>query len=150
MILVSACLVGINCKYNNGNNEVEKIKDLVKTGEAVLVCPEQLGGLTTPRSASEIVGGTGDDVLDGKAKVVTKEGQDVTPQFIKGAMEVLEIAKLYGIDKAILKERSPSCGSKIIYDGTFSSQKKQGQGVTVALLKRNNIKVLDENTFIGK
>lgn len=148
MILVSACLAGVNCKYNAQNNEAKEIIELVRDGKAVLVCPEQLGGLSTPRSACEILDGTGADVLDKKAKVGTHEGQDVTEQFIKGAEEVLKIAKLYGIKKAILKARSPSCSSSVIYDGTFSSQKKEGNGVTVALLKRNGIEIVDEESFI--
>ena len=148
MILISACLAGVNCRYNAGNNEVKEIMEIVREGKAVLVCPEQLGGLPTPRSACEIMDGTGEDVLDGKVKVLSREGKDVTEQFILGAEEVLKIAKLYGIKKAILKARSPSCGSNVIYNGTFSSQKRKGNGVTVALLKRNGIEIVDEESFI--
>ena len=148
MILISACLAGVNCRYNAGNNEVKEIMELVREGKAVLVCPEQLGGLTTPRSACEIMEGTGEEVLDGKVKVLSREGKDVTEQFVLGAEEVLKIAKLYGIKKAILKARSPSCGSNVIYNGTFSSQKREGNGVTVALLKRNGIEIVDEESFI--
>ncbi len=146
MLLVSACLAGINCKYNNESNEIKEVMDLVRDGRAVLVCPEQLGGLTTPRSACEIKGGSGVDVLDGKASVVTKEGKDVTKEFVKGAYETLKIAKLYDVNKAILKARSPSCGKDHIYDGTFSSKKRKGHGVTVALLIRNGIDIVDEES----
>ena len=127
---------------------VKEIMEIVSEGKAVLVCPEQLGGLPTPRSACEIMDGTGEDVLDGKVKVLSREGKDVTEQFVLGAEEVLKIAKLYGIKKAILKARSPSCGSNVIYNGTFSSQKRKGNGVTVALLKRNGIEIVDEESFI--
>ena len=147
MIMISACLAGVDCKYNGENNGFKEIVELVKSGKAVLVCPEQLGGLSTPRSPCEIIEGDGKDVLRGKAKVITKEGNDVTENFIKGAEETLKIAKLYGINKAVLKERSPSCGSSIIYDGTFTSQKRKGYGVAVALLKQNGIEVLDEEKF---
>ena len=147
MIMISACLAGVDCKYNGGNNEVEHLKNLVKDREVILVCPEQLGGLTTPRSPSEIIGGQGSDVLRGNAKVVTKEGMDVTVEFVKGAQETLKIAQLYGIQKAILKARSPSCGVNTIYDGTFGTRETEGHGVTAALLIQNGIEVLNEENL---
>ena len=106
-ILVSACLAGINCKYDGTNNYNEKIFELLKEGKAVLVCPEQLGGLTTPRVPSEIINN----------KVITKDGKDVTKNFKRGAKEVVNLAKKLNIKKAILKSKSPSCGYKKIYNG---------------------------------
>ena len=145
MIGVSACLCGVNCKYSGGNNENKKVIELFQSEKGVLVCPEQLGGLATPRIPSEIVGGSGEDVLDGKAKVMSKEGKDVTKEFIKGAEETLKMLLMMNITKVILKERSPSCGKDIIYDGTFTGSRKEGNGVTTALLLRKGIHVVTEN-----
>lgn len=148
MILVSACLCGINCKYNGGNNLNEKVLELLKKGEAMIVCPEQLGGQETPRLAHEIVDGDGADVLDGKAKVLDPDkNEDVTDKFLKGAKETLNIAKSIGAEYAILKARSPSCGYKTIYDGTFTGSKRDGNGVTAELLERNNIKIFTEENL---
>ena len=147
MILISACLVGFDVKYDGSNNFNEVISEWFATKKAIPVCPEVLGGLSTPRDPAEIVGGDGDDVLDGKAKVITKYGSDVTDAFIKGAYETLNIAKETGATTVILKERSPSCGGKLIYTGEFNGNKKAGHGVTVALLKRNGIKVFSEENI---
>ena len=144
MIIVSACLCGMNTKYNGGNNLDEKVVSLLREGKAMAVCPEQLGGLSTPRPPHEICYGTGAEVLDGKAKILTKEGNDGTEQFLKGAYETLKIAKECGVKVAILKARSPSCGYGKIYDGTFTGSKIDGNGVTVELLRRNGIKVFSE------
>jgi uncharacterized protein YbbK (DUF523 family) len=108
------------------------------------VCPEQLGGCTTPRIAVEIHDGTGADVLEGRCKVTGKNGEDVTEKFLRGAAEVLRIAQLTGAKKAILKARSPSCGCGRIYDGTFSGKTREGNGVTAELLLRNGIEVMTE------
>jgi len=143
MILVSACLCGINCKYNGGSNLNEDILKLLAEGKAIPVCPEQLGGLTTPRSTKEIEGGTGADVLDGTARVRGSDGKDTTDSFIRGAREVLSIAKKANVNEAFLKARSPSCGAGHIYDGTFSGKVIEGNGVTAELLKRNGIKVTE-------
>ncbi|MBF8984550.1 DUF523 domain-containing protein [Lutibacter sp. B2] len=148
MILISACLAGVNCKYNGENNLNEGIKRLIEDRKAILVCPEQLGGLATPRVPAEIVKGEGKDVLEGKCKVMNKDGEDKTNYFIKGAKEALEIAKMYHIKKAILKERSPSCGCGIIYDGSFKGNKRNGDGVTTALFNQHGIKVYNENNYI--
>lgn len=146
MILVSACLCGINCRYDGDTNADEKVIKLWKEGKAIMVCPEQLGGLTTPRPPKEIIDGSGKDVLDGNGKVVGKEdGDDATYQFLRGAEEALRIAKELNIKTAILKAKSPSCGKGIIYDGTFSGVKKEGNGVTAELLIRNGIAVYTEN-----
>ena len=134
MKLCSACLLGINCRYDGKiipNNEVIK---LAKREILIPVCPEQLGGLSTPREPSEQKG----------EKVITILGVDVTGHFIKGAEQVLTLAQIYGIKEAILKQESPSCGCGRIYDGTFSNRLIQGDGVTTILLKKNKIKVITE------
>lgn len=141
MILISGCLAGVCCRYNQGHNGDDHVLEMMKKQPSIIVCPEQLGGLATPREPAEIVGGDGFDVLEGKACVKNAAGEDVTENFIKGAEETLKIARLYGITKGILKSGSPSCGSGVIYDGSFSKTKKEGDGVTTALLKRNGIEV---------
>ena len=142
MKLVSACLCGINCAWNGKSKVSPKILDLVKSGELIPVCPEQLGGLSTPRIPQEIQGGSGEDVLAGRCKVINKEGEDVTAKFMKGAEETLKIAKLTGSKEFIAKSKSPSCGCGTTYDGTFSGALIEGDGVTTALLKQNGIKVI--------
>lgn len=131
-ILVSACLIGTNCKYSGGNNYSEEVMEFLKDYEIIPICPEQLGGLPTPRPASEIIGD----------KVMNNEGTDVTSNYQKGAEEALKIAKLLGIKKALLKAKSPSCGNGKIYDGTFSGILTTGDGITTKLLKENNIEVI--------
>lgn len=148
--MVSACFAGIHCRFDQKHQQVDEILELVKKGEAIPVCPEQLGGLSTPRSPAEIVGGDGDDVLDGKARVMTKEGEDVTEAFLRGARETLRLAQMIGVKEVILKERSPSCGSCMIYDGLFRGNKRPGMGVTAALLRRNGIKVFSEENWMQK
>ncbi|MCY6958655.1 DUF523 domain-containing protein [Clostridium brassicae] len=145
MIVISACLCGVNCKYSGGNNLNEKALELLKQGKAILVCPEQLGGLTTPRLPHEIVGGTGKEVLEGKIKILSNEGEDSTNKFVEGAYEALKLAKLVGATKAILKAKSPSCGCGEIYDGSFSGKKIEGNGVTAELFLKNGIRVYTEN-----
>ncbi|MCD6226442.1 MAG: DUF523 domain-containing protein [Candidatus Aenigmarchaeota archaeon] len=146
MKIVSGCLVGINCKYNGKNNKNNKIFEIYKKGQLIPVCPEQLGGLSTPREPAETTG-DGLDVLKGKAKVLTISGKDVTSNFIRGAKEVLKIAKDLNIKEAILKSKSPSCGYKKIYDGTFSKKLINGNGVLAALLEQNKIKIYTEKEF---
>lgn len=143
MIICSACLLGIECNYRGGSNLNSRVLKLLDKNILIPVCPEQLGGLPTPRENAEIIG-DGYMVLDGRGKVVTCSGKDVTQYFVKGAMETLRIVKLYGIGSAILKQCSPSCGSGKIYDGTFSERLVSGDGVTTALLKRNGVKVFSE------
>ncbi|NLC77828.1 MAG: DUF523 domain-containing protein [Clostridia bacterium] len=147
MFIVSACLAGVKCKYNAEDNLHPQIRELLKQERVQLVCPEQLGGLSTPRCPAEIAGGSGEDVWSGKAQVLTREGTDVTGNFIRGGEETLRIARLLGAKGAILKEGSPSCGSSLIYDGTFQGVKKPGQGVTAALLRKEGLKVYSENDF---
>lgn len=147
MIIVSACLCGINSRYDGRNNLNNKVLRLLEEGKAILVCPEQLGGLSTPRPPHEIEKGTGADVLDGNSRVVAIDTFDGTESFIKGAQETLKIAKSVGAKYAILKSKSPSCGKEIIYDGSFSGAKIQGNGVAAELLLRNDIKVFTEKEF---
>ena len=144
MIFVSKCLCGINCKYNGENNNREEIKKLVKQERTVLICPEELGGLPVPRLPSEIEEGYGgEEVLDGKAKVIDVQGKDVTENFRKGAEETLELAKKFNPQCIYLKQGSPSCGCGRIYTGRFDGTKKEGNGVTAALLKRAGFRLVD-------
>jgi uncharacterized protein YbbK (DUF523 family) len=137
MKIVSACLAGFNCKYNGGNSLNKDILKLVQDGLAIPVCPEQLGGMTTPRLPSEKKGYI----------VKNSEGGNVTSQFLKGAEETLRIAEMYGCKEAILKSNSPSCGCGRIYDGSFTGKLTEGDGVTAALLKKKGIKVYTEESF---
>ena len=142
MLLVSACLLGINCKYSGENNLNTKITQ--QGSNIVPFCPEQLGGLSTPRPPAEIIGGDGKDVLQGHAKVITNTGKDVTKNFVAGAQMSLKLAQLTKAKTAVLKANSPSCGVNCIYDGTFSHSKRCGDGVTAALLRQHGIKVITE------
>ena len=139
MILVSACLVGINCKYSGGNNYNQKIFDLVKEGKAIPICPEQLGGLNTPRKPVEL------KVINGKRYAIDNEGNDLTENFERGALEVLNLAKNLNISKAILQPRSPSCGVNKIYSGNFDNKLVDGNGILAELLKQNGIDALTPN-----
>jgi len=146
MKIVSACLLGIRCAWDGKDRyKNKKVIELLRKETLIPVCPEQLGGLATPRVLQEIEEGAGDDVLDGRSRVKNKIGQDVTRQFIRGAKEALKIARQYNIKEFIAKSRSPSCGCGFIYNGSFSKRLIKGDGVTVALFKRNGIKVITEN-----
>ncbi len=112
-----------------------------------MICPELLGGFQIPREPAEIKDGDGDDVLDGKARVIEYSGCAVTDLYVKGAMETVKIAKELKAEFVVLKENSPSCGSLTIYNGEFNGRKLEGSGVTAALLKRNGIKILSEHDF---
>ena len=145
MKLISACLLGIKCAWDGQDiYKSDKAIELSNSETLMPVCPEQLGGLKTPRAVQEIQGGSGEDVLDGKCKVLNINGEDVTKEFIAGAEETLKIVKLFHIQEFIAKSRSPSCGCGQIYDGTFSRRLIDGDGVTTALLKRNGIRVITE------
>jgi len=145
MKLISACLLGIKCTWDgSGKYKNKKAIELLRDEVLIPVCPEQLGGLNTPRPPQEIQGGTGEDVLDNRCKVKNINGEDVTQEFITGAQETLRIAKLFKVSQFIGKSRSPSCGFGQVYDGTFSGKLIDGNGVTTALLKRNGIEVIDE------
>jgi len=145
-VLVSACLAGRACRFDGTGSDDDEVARLVAEGRAVLVCPEVDGGLGTPRPPAEIVGGDGADVLAGRARVVTVQGEDVTEAYIRGAERALRVAEQRGATRAILKARSPSCGSGNIYDGTFSKTLLAGDGVTAALLKMNGIDVATDGS----
>ncbi|MDD3284928.1 MAG: DUF523 domain-containing protein [Patescibacteria group bacterium] len=145
MKICSACLLGIKCRYDGKDNTNEKVLKLSKKEILIPICPEQLGGQSTPREDAEIYSGDGFDVLKNNAKVLESNGNDVTRNFVNGAEEVLKIAKLFNINEAILKQKSPSCGCGKIYDGTFSKNLIKGDGVTCALLKENGINVISED-----
>lgn len=147
MILVSSCLAGLDVRYDGTDCLYDKIEKLVKEKKAVTICPEVVGGLPIPREPAEIIGGTGEDVIDGKAKVINRLGEDVTDYFLKGAYQTLEKAKEINATLVVLKENSPSCGSSMIYNGQFNGTKKVGNGVTAALLKRNGFQVISEKEF---
>lgn len=144
MKVVSACLMGCQCRYDKNSNLHSHVEQLVREGKGIPVCPEQLGGLPTPRNPAEIVGGDGFDVLDGKARVIDNQGNDVTTLFLDGAWQALRVAQTVGATEAILKERSPSCGSHMIYDGTYTKTKVTGVGVTAALFQRHGIHTISE------
>ncbi|MEA4873216.1 MAG: DUF523 domain-containing protein [Synergistaceae bacterium] len=133
-ILVSSCLLGINSRYCGGGCLNEKIASLIGNHNLIPVCPEQLGGLPTPREPDEIR----------EERVFEKSGKENTDNFQKGAEETLRLALLLKADMAILKQNSPSCGSSMIYDGTFSSKKIPGSGITASLLIKNGIRVISE------
>lgn len=143
-ILVSACLAGRACRFDGSDNKEDGLAGLLGEGRAVLVCPEDEGGLGTPRPPAEIVGGDGHDVVEGRARVVTKQGRDVTEEYLAGAHLALDRARASGAGAAVLKARSPSCGKGCIYDGTFTRTQRVGVGVTTALLEANGIKVFTE------
>lgn len=143
-ILVSACLAGLATTHAGVAKPNAFVMELVRQGRAVLVCPEQLGGLPTPRPAAEIVDGSGSSVLGSSARVVDVEGRDVTANYLRGAREAAKVARLAGCTTAILKARSPSCGHGRIHDGTFSGVLREGDGVTAALLAAQGIEVLTE------
>jgi uncharacterized protein YbbK (DUF523 family) len=137
MILVSACLLGLKCRWDGRNYPQEK--QLMSLPDLIAVCPEQLGGLATPRDPAQIINGNGFDVLDNRARIINSSGIDVTCEFIRGAQAALKIARQYHVDRAILKERSPSCAVHHLYQGHTLVA---GMGVTCALLTREGIAVL--------
>jgi uncharacterized protein YbbK (DUF523 family) len=148
MRLISACLLGVRCNWS-GDDKYKDVRaiELSRVETLIPVCPEQLGGLPTPRTPQEIQGGIGEDVLDGKCRVLNTNGQNVTSQFIRGAEETLRIANQLRVKEFICKSGSPSCGCGQIYDGTFSGKLILGDGVTTALLKRNGIRIIAEENL---
>ena len=159
-ILVSACLLGVNCRYDGGGKAIPEVAELMELAELVPVCPEILGGLPTPRAPSERVGarvlakGDGNPSgISSRCATTTVEseirarcpGADVTANFARGAGEALKLAELFGARYALLKERSPSCGSGQIYDGSFSGGLTRGDGVTAELLKGHGIAIYGES-----
>ncbi len=133
-ILVSACLLGVACRYDGKRKPNEAVIALKEKYNLIPVCPEIMGGLPTPRLPSEIRGET----------VIMENGEDVTDKYSKGAEETLRLARLFGCGKAVLKEKSPSCGSGRIYDGTFSKTLTEGNGITAGMLLANGIRVAGE------
>jgi uncharacterized protein YbbK (DUF523 family) len=135
-ILISACLLGQNCRYDGQSKTYEPIQQLMNRQDILLIpiCPEQAGGLATPRDPAERQG----------QQVVTCNGKNVTQQYHQGARQALRLAKLYGCKRAILKEKSPSCGHGKIYDGTFTRTLTRGNGVTAELLEKEGIKIIGE------
>ena len=134
-LLISACILGTNCKYNGKNNYNPLVEKLKERYILIPICPEEMGGLSTPRNPSEIL----------NDKVISSKGDDVTNNFFDGANKALDIVKKEKISKALLKEGSPSCGSNYIYDGTFTKTKINGMGITARLLKNNSIKIYTED-----
>lgn len=135
-VLISACLLGVDCKYNGSNNKLddEIIHSLKEKYNLIPVCPEIMGGMPTPRNPVEISDG----------KVFDYDGEEFTKEFEKGSEEVVKLAKLYDATIAILKENSPSCGSNYIYDGTFNHKKIKGMGIAAHKLSKENIKLFNE------
>lgn len=134
-LLVSACLLGVGCRYDGKSNQLPQYKRLLKEHTCIPVCPEQLGGLPTPRCPAERLGG----------KIVTEDGRDVTEQFLRGTAEALRLCDLYHCKAALLKERSPSCGSGQIYDGSFTGTLTDGWGTAAALLREHGVCVVGES-----
>ncbi|MBZ9784747.1 DUF523 domain-containing protein [Pseudomonas sp. REP124] len=144
-ILVSRCLLGHRVRYDGGaSGPFDQLQVWLDEGRVVPLCPEVAGGLPTPRAAAEIPGGQGTEVLEGRAAVITTEGEDVSAQFLSGAHQALALVQKHGIRIAVLKANSPSCGNRQTYDGTFSGVKVSGEGVTAALLKRHGVLVFSE------
>jgi uncharacterized protein YbbK (DUF523 family) len=139
--------MGENCRYDGRNCRNDKLINLLKGRDIKAVCPEKTGGLPIPRPPAEIVGGDGRSVLEGKAIVKNKPGEDVTREFISGGQKILSGLKNKEIELAILKSRSPSCGIEYIYDGTFSGRLKKGPGVLGALLLEKGIPVFCEENL---
>jgi uncharacterized protein YbbK (DUF523 family) len=141
LIVVSACMAGKPCRYDGKSKPMEAVAELVRQGEAVVVCPECLGGLPIPRPPSEIVGGDGADVLCGRARVIAQDGRDVTEAYVLGAQRTVAFCRKHGATAVWLKAKSPSCGVGRIYDGTFTRTLRPGDGVAVAALKAAGIPV---------
>jgi uncharacterized protein YbbK (DUF523 family) len=153
IVLVSACLLGIACRYDGGSRPVTGLCDLATQGVLLPICPEVIGGLTTPRAPAEIEGADagldGHAVLDGKSRVTYADGADVTAQFVTGAEVALAAVQRLGIRKAVLKAHSPSCGSGLIPSGNFDGRRVAGDGVTAALLMRAGVRVVSETDLPG-
>lgn len=134
-IMVSGCLMGCECRYKGDHCKCEGLIDLAEKHTLIPICPEQMGGLATPRDPAEIVGN----------RVISNHGRDVTEQYEKGAQTALYLAKLNGVQIAVLKANSPSCGKGMIYDGSFSGKKIPGNGVTAELFLSSGLYVFHEN-----
>jgi uncharacterized protein YbbK (DUF523 family) len=144
-LLVSACLLGLNTRYDGSSTENENLFKLLNSKGVFFLplCAEQLGGLPTPRQPAEIEKGySAKDVLGGKAKIFTKEGRDVTVEYLRGAKQVLDICKRFNITHAFLQERSPSCGFNVVYSGDFSNKLVSGRGILTQLLIDDHIEIV--------
>ena len=141
-IIISACLLGCACRYDGKDNLIKDIADLEKDPQykIISVCPEQMGGLPTPRTPGEIH----------QNRVITEKGNDITWAFNKGARQTLDIAISKDVHQAILKSKSPSCGCGQIYDGTFTKTLTKGNGITAQLLADNGIEILNEENYKQK
>ncbi|WJM91226.1 DUF523 domain-containing protein [Pseudomonas brenneri] len=144
-ILVSRCLLGHRVRYDGGaSGPFDQLAAWQAEGRVVAVCPEVAGGLPTPRPSAEIPGGQGMGVWEGRAQVLTADGEDFSEAFLDRARQALALVQRHGIRIAVLKANSPSCGNLLTYDGTFSGVKVTGEGVTAALLKRHGVQVFSE------
>jgi uncharacterized protein YbbK (DUF523 family) len=150
-ILVSACLLGVKCRFDGKDALDEKLISILKKIHTIVigVCPEEIGGLIGIRGPFEIVGESS-KIWQGKAKIIDREGFNMSRYFINGANTVCKIATLNNIDFAILKSNSPACSSEFIYDGTFKNRLKKGMGICAYLLKKKGVKVISENEFKNK
>ncbi|NLM17932.1 MAG: DUF523 domain-containing protein [Candidatus Riflebacteria bacterium] len=152
-LLISGCLIGLQCNYAGTcaaayRDKPDVWNSLSKHYNLIPICPEQLGGMTTPRLPSELLGGA-EAVFDRKAKVISVEGDDVSDSFIKGAFEALHLAKFFDAKFAILKSKSPSCGKYKRYDGTFSKTLVDGSGMAAYLLMKNGVAVITEREYLS-
>jgi len=147
MIIVSACLSGVKCRYDGQSRDNECVKKLVGQRKAIPLCPEVLGGRPVPREPVEITGGTAEDVFSGKAVIRDKNGADVTTDVMKGVAEVLAAVRRLNIDTVVLKTKSPTCGCGQVYDGTFSGKLIDGDGILTAALIKEGIKVYTEESI---
>lgn len=139
MVIVSACLLGVRCRYDGSHCLTQWVVETLPKEPIIPLCPEQLGGLPTPRAQCDIIGGDGFDVSEGRAKIKDSRGEDRTEAFISGGLEVLKIAKLLRANRAVLKDKSPSCGTKFV---SINGEIKEGFGVTGALLKREGLDLI--------
>lgn len=149
-VLVSACLLGERVRYDGRSLPVSDaiLKDWIRDGRPVAVCPEVMAGMDVPRPPAELIKGDGGDVLDGNATVADRSGNDLTADFLSGAQKALALCRQYGIDVAVLSEASPSCGSATVHDGSFTGRKIAGMGVTTALLRKHGIRVFSQHELM--
>lgn len=144
-LLVSRCLLGEAVRYDGvASGHFSSLLRWQAEGRVVALCPEVFGGLPTPRPPAEIPGGQGGQVLDGLGAVIARDGTDVSAAFLRGAQEALRLVRKHGIQLAVLKARSPSCGNRETYDGSFSGRRVAGEGVTAAALRRAGVQVFSE------
>lgn len=143
-LLISGCLAGLSCRYDGGSKPHPRLDDLKRWYDLIPVCPEQAGGLSTPRTPNELQASAA-GILSGRGKVKNQAGEDCTKTFIRGASETLKVILLCEIKKALLKDGSPSCGSNRIYDGTFSGKSIAGMGITAQVLSDEGIDIYSED-----